>query len=300
MDNNTNRATYLNAIPDGTIFMVRGTLKYSRLAKKIEGEALQKDIARQKQMNRNYIVTKPYTTVTICDAQIVPNASLTPDIAANVNAYLNRSLYQSSAEGYTGFCFSVNHTGLLPWVGARQADNSVKQIALTHELASEQPVTLVLHVYTPKNFTNHGLGLTGVIVESPTVQYYAGGLDAKLRAAGIIFDEPLVPQEQINNPNVSAPEGPMTEVPYEAQTMAPPVTPPTAGTDPFTAVPPQAQGMYGYGQQTAPVQQTMPFAQPANAFPMPEPVPQTATQPLPQQGSEAGGIRYDASDRQYH
>lgn len=289
------RTAYLNAIPEGTLIMLRGRLRYSRLAKKIDGDALQKDIERRRKQGQQYIKTVPYTTAQICDVQIIPNPSLPQDVAANVNAYMNLALFQSNAEGSSGYCFRVEHTGALPWVGTRQADGSVEQVSLERELANDQTVTLVLHVYKSQNFANHGLGLTGVIVENPTVQYYSGGLESQLKAAGIIFSKPLVPQESINHPveNASVPTGP-------EPTMAPPIAPPQEGVDPFTAMPTPAGAANGYAQP----QPATPFPQPAQAqaFPMPQPVAQTTPMPNPSgfAGSEGGGIRYDASDRQYH
>lgn len=280
------RTQYLNAIPEGTLIMVKGRLKYSRLAKKIEGDALKKAIERDKRMNKQYITTVPYTTATICDAQLVG------PVSNEVNAYMGTRLFQSSSEGYTGYCFSIDNKGNLPWVATRQQDGSVHQEELTSELANDQIVTLILNVFGSQNYGNHGLGLAGVIVESPTIAYYAGGLESQLKAMGIVFDKPLVAQESLNHVIDTAPADNASELP--------PVTPPAAGTDAFTSAQQQSMPAYAYPTyqqpQVQPQMNNVPF--PAQA----QPVPQTAA-PVPNptgfQGSESGGIRYEAMDRQY-
>lgn len=302
----SDKSQALNAIPDRTVFMVRGKLTYSRLTRKIDGEELKESIRREQQMGTKFPTTVPHTIAQICDAQIVPNNSLDPDTTAKVNTYLNYALYQSRSAGSTGYTLRVVNTGNIPWVCARQPDGTLKQVALEQELANGQIVTLVLNVYASKTYTNKGLGITGIIVESPTVAYYAGGLDAQLRAAGIIFSSPLVPQEQINNPTAATPQ----ETAMTTQTvapMAPPVTPPSAGVDAFTNMPQNTPQTQQYSYQTPPIGAPNGLdnqAQQANnPFPMPTPVnasPQTPIYPQGNGSEDRVGISYDASDRQYH
>ena len=60
-----------NSLTVGAKIFVEGITTYSRLAKHIEGDELQKDMARKQQMGMNPI-TRPYTTISIRDAKIRP------------------------------------------------------------------------------------------------------------------------------------------------------------------------------------------------------------------------------------
>lgn len=301
----------LNQIPVGTIITLTGTLKFSRLTKNLDGDALQKDIIRRQQRGEKYITREPHTSISLCDC--------TYEQPANpiVGQYIATLLYQSKSQGYTGYCFQKDNKGSLPWIGARQPDGSVKQIGLSSELANNQRVTVVLNVYKSKLYGNNGLGLMGVIVESPDVQCFGDGLTDRLKEAGIIFNTPIVPQNALNTP-MESDEEPVGEAPAPTQgytqPLNQPVTPPTAGSNPYSANPQtayaqnvpfqQSQPTFPYPPAPTGATTTFPNPQQASAN-VPSMNPPEQAQPaytVPQMGSEDNprGIVYEGLDRQYH
>lgn len=274
------RTVDTNKLAPNSTFMIQGILKYARLASKIDGEELQRDIQRQQARGSRYPITRPYTTATICEAQVThanPNAPTPEDI------YATESLYQSTAQGYTGYCFSANNTGNnLPWIGVRNPDGSVQEIIPEGELASDQRVTLMMRIY--KTRQNNGVSLDGVIIENTPVKYYAGGNSiAALSARGIAFhpvDRPAPAVQPQAQGNVPAPVAP----PANDQTAY------SAGQQPQQ--PAYNQPAPAYGQPT--------YAQPQMNYSQPQ--PQQAEPPFTPngvQGSESQGIRYNPNDRQY-
>ena len=286
-----NQKINTNQLRPGAIVMISGVLKFSRLAKQISGEALQKDIIQQQKIGSRYPITRPYTKLTIDNAQIIPE---NPNNKTIEEAYFEQNFYQSQAQGYSGRSFSaVNKGNALPMIGHRQPDGSVKQILLAGELDNNQPVTVSMRVYSTKG--NNGVTLDSVIIESENIKYYNNDASAEnLAKRGITFI-PLSPEENQKR-FVGGTDTQSADEPEQQ-----PVSPPTSNQNAYSNKPVQPE------QQT--YQQQMPVYNPQYA--QPQPPQQNQNLPFGQQnqapnqnnynGSEnqAGGIRYDASDRQY-
>ena len=291
MSNNQKITT--NQLRPGSVVMISGILKFSRLAKQISGEALQRDIIQQQKMGSRYPITRPHTKLTIDNAQIVPE---NPNNKSIEEAYFEQNFYQSQAQGYSGRSFSaVNKGNMLPAIYHRQPDGSVKQILLADELDNNQPVTIMMRVYATKG--NNGVTLDSVIIESETIRYYSNDASAEnLAKRGITFI-PLSPEE--NQKRFVGGGDPEESLEPEY----PPVSPPTSNQNAYSNKPVQPQ------QQT--YQQQMPIYNHYTQQQQPQPPQQNQNLPFGQQnqapnqnsynGSEnqTGGIRYDASDRQY-
>lgn len=259
-----NRTINLNQLTPNTTVLVRGKLAFSRLAKQIDGEELQKDMQRRQQ--KGWLpIDKPYTTVTINNAQIVC-ANGQKSLA---DTYVEEHFYQSRAQQATGWSYTANNKGKnLPYICEMKGQQAV-QVIPEAELANGLDVTLVLRVFKGK--PNNGLSLDGVIVNEP-IRYYSGGQGAGLSELGITFVPAAAPAAP-----VAAPAAPAA--PAQAPVAAPANFP--ADDNPFGA------------PVTAPVGN--PFAaQPAAG--MPFGAPQGSFQPAqPQQG-----IRYNPNnDRPY-
>lgn len=93
----SNRTINLNQLTPNTTVLVRGKLAFSRLAKQIDGEELQKDMQRRQQ--KGWLpIDKPYTTATINNAQIVcPNGQ-----ESLADQYVKEHFYQSRSQQATG------------------------------------------------------------------------------------------------------------------------------------------------------------------------------------------------------
>jgi len=298
-----------NDLTPNTLFMVRGRLKFSRIASFIDGEELRKDIERASAHN-NFPTKKPHTKATICDAVVIyndPTRKTTEEMYAEENAKPSTS----NTGGYTGNIFYGKNTGnRLPWIGTRQPDNSVMQVTPEGELANDQLVTFVLRVYATSQ--NYGVSLDGIIVENGPIQYYMGNSVNALAEKGIIF-HPLTPSVA-----ESADYAPDVIAEHKPTPVAQPIDNQSAYSNIASAAPqgyvPPQQNYVPQGQQPIPqgyVPQNQTQAQQIYAPPV-QPgyttqqqnfapaQPFTPSNMNLQGGSELNkGIRYDPQDRQY-
>lgn len=178
-----------NQLTPGESLMIRGRLQYSRLTSKIEGE----ELARRNQGQR-YPITTPYTTATICDAQIIAKDPSHPSL---FEQWAQNRLYTSKAEGATGYAFSANNKGnSLPWIGVEESKGTVHQVYPEGELAKDLQVTLVLSVF--KTSQNNGVGLDGVIVHEPLRLFSPNDAASVLKQHGYNF---IAENPPVHEPN---------------------------------------------------------------------------------------------------
>lgn len=177
--------------PEKLIF-VSGRVVYSHITSHIEGEELQQDMRRKQAMGMNPI-DRPYTTITIKDAQIVPQ---NPGTMSLEETYVFEHMYSSKNDPMTKR-WTSNSTGpYLPQVGQARQDNpmEVDEIVPLGELDTDLKVMLVLKVFRSKNGAhNNGIGLQQIIVQEP-IRYYTTGLSGQLQERGLTFHP--MPAEQ--------------------------------------------------------------------------------------------------------
>ena len=274
---NTNQLT-----PQKTM-MIRGKLTYSRLTRQVDGEELQKDMQRRASRRMNPI-DKPYTTATICNAQVL---YMDPNNKTPEEIYAEESLYQSQTQGSTGWCFSgVNKGKTLPYIAIKDG-NTARQIAPEGELAAGLDVTLVLRVFHTQ--MNNGVTLDGVIVNEP-IRYYGGGVGAGLNEHGITFQP--CSQEELKAAEEKAKTAPTMPVP-DANVQTPQAQPVSAPTgNPYSV-----QNNNGFVGQPA-----MPQAQPVAPTAAPQNYAQPPMNPPFQpnnngNGMSNAGIAYDPNSR---
>lgn len=312
------RTVTTNMLTPNKTFMVRGKLTFSRVVTQVAGDELVKDMQRRQQKRMNPI-DKPYTTASICDAQVIyrpsENGMKTPE-----DIYAEESLYQSTSPTATGFCFSGYNKGKnLPWIGTARNDGNggmvVDQIPyeeIKGELASGLDVTLVMRVFSAT--PNQGVSMDGIIVNEP-VRYYSGTGATGLADYGITFNP--APGTQAPAPaaahaaSAGAPVPPPNGDPY-AYSGAPAPTAPAAPAAPAGAA---APGSYAYpGANPAPAAPAAPpappvgYTYPGQTAPAPAAPAAPAAAPFqatPPAGAPAAapaantGIRYNPADRQY-
>lgn len=179
-----NRNINIQSLTPGELFCVRGELTYSRLAKQIDGEELEKDKQRRAARGMRPI-ERPYTSATITKACVPLKDKNNPTLEER---YAQESLYTSHAYGSQGFNYSaVNRGNRLPWIGVRDPQDpfKVEQIVLPNELASGLDVTLVMRVFQGKQ--NKGVTLDGVVLNEPPQYFAPADPTASLSALGITF-----------------------------------------------------------------------------------------------------------------
>lgn len=180
-------ATQLTA---GSVVFIRGKLGFARLTRLFEGADL---VARDQQKTSRGMnpVGKPHTTATVTQANVQFKDPANPTLEER---FVEERFYDSTKNPASGKNYSIDSKGTgLPVIAipSDAGDGKVVQDTSGRELANGLDVTLVLRVYKPKGFSNHGLALEQVIVNEP-VQYYGGGGVSKddLAAHGIVFAAP--------------------------------------------------------------------------------------------------------------
>lgn len=286
------RTVNTNQLTPGSTIMIRGLVGFSRIASQISGEELQKDIQRRASKGWNPI-NRPYTTITIYNAQVLyenPNQKTFADIYADEHLFVSQNA-DSPGNNYT----AVNKGNNLPYVAVMSDATNAKQIAPEGELARGLDVTIVLRVF--KSPQNNGVSLDGVIVNEPIRYREMAG--SGLAQRGITFEalppseqpQPITPDEtpQMNQPAPVAPPAP-NQNPYSAQ----PVMPNAQMGQPQMPMNNGYQQTMGQPMTGQPIQQTPNFG-----MNPPQPTTPPFQNPV-NMGSEAGGIRYNPTDRQYN
>lgn len=202
-------------ISAGKTILVRGTLRYSRLTKLIDGEEL-----AQKNARRTYPINQPHTSVTLDNPQVLPfdqtNGQLTLE-ERFVQERFRVSTY-TETKGITQYWLDSKSRNL-PIIGIPNEDGQLVPDTSGQELAPGLDVTLVLQTYKPQNYAQHGLRIEQVIVNEP-VRYYGQNVSTEdLAARGIVWAEtpkaaPATPehggdedQQGVQNLSQQAPEG---------------------------------------------------------------------------------------------
>lgn len=160
-----------NDLTPNTQFLIRGRVSFSRIAHRVEGDELQRDIQRQRQQGRRVIHDKPYTSLSIDEAVVIMK---NPQNPTKEEQFAQERLYKSTAKGAKGYSFTGrNKSNSLPSVliskdGGRTAVPLSEP--LTGELAPGLDVTLIMRVFNSPQ--NNGVSLDGVIVNEP-IRYYS-------------------------------------------------------------------------------------------------------------------------------
>lgn len=267
--------------PDQTIW-VRGKLTYSRVTKQIAGAELEADIKRKQQNNR-IPIDKPYTTATICDAQVLYQNPNAPTIEEK---FIEERLYTSTKNpGYN--YTAVNKGNRLPYIGNLEGNRFI-QIAPEGELDNGLDVTLIIRVF--KGSPQNGTTLDGIILNEPVRYYSSSGLGLAERGIVMVaapgYDNSAA--AHANDNTVAAPEADTLGTPTQA-----PINQTPANPNPYMNQAP----VNSYNPAAAPAPQ--PVAQPQAPAGMYNPVPNNIPQGQPVAQPQAQGIRYNPADRQY-
>lgn len=175
----------------GEKVLVRGNVAYSRIASRIDGEELVRDMERRRRAGRP-VIEKPYVTLSLSDARLVlknpkvsGTAADTPGGMTLEEAYVEQNFYRSMKSTRPGMNFTaVSRSSALPWLGELMPPNVIRKDGpATHELKPGTDVTAVMVVFQSK-FGN-GVGLDGVIINVP--EEYHGQDELDLSEYGLVF-----------------------------------------------------------------------------------------------------------------
>lgn len=236
-------------LTEGRTVHIRGELGFSRITSLIEGEELQRSIARQKQGRRRYITDKPHVAVRLSHAQVVVPEGREP---TTEETYVAERCFTADQYPESGTNYSIESKGNglnLPIIALQSETEPGKyeQDTSGRELAPGLDVTLVLEVYKAGDQLNRGLSIQQVIVNEPVRYFSAGGVDTEeLKARGIEFTS----TPQVINPSQASTSGP---VPEESGEEALPAPQPSARP---TAAPPAWAQQPAASQPSAPATPT--------------------------------------------
>lgn len=193
-------------LQENSIILVKGKVNFSRVMSKFEGKELLKREHANKTRNPRYIEkTEPYGTITISDAEIIP------EVPGNLNIneqYIAQKFYKTATSN--SYRYSKDITGkFLPFIAEKKENsNGYREVVNPEgELANDLEVILILRVFKPKNFNNKSISLQGILIEGK-VQYYESNANLKraLAARGIEIDDIQVrdytEKKSIDRPNV--------------------------------------------------------------------------------------------------
>lgn len=210
------RTVIAENLREGSLIVVHGKLSFSRLAHPIEGKALEASIDRQRKLGRKYPTLSPHTTVTLSEAQVLPNdpsGQMTPE-----EIFVYESFYTAKSGAVT---FSVDNVGTsLPPVLAKGDDGQYRQVELEGDLDTGLDVMVVLNVFKPKQYEKRGLGISQVFVNEPLRYYASTGIPRSLleRHGIVVSGEVRVPAPAASsadtapeNGDVDAPSGTVVE-----------------------------------------------------------------------------------------
>lgn len=204
------RTVQQTELTPGTFVVVRGRTEYSRLLTPIDGDELEKDKIRKSQAGIQPI-TKPYTTVQITDARVLPRDP--SGIMNKEEQFVDQRLYRRNAEGPNApwhfTCTNKNTSQPNQFYQARpNSPTEADRIIPERELANGLDVVLVLRIFESQTFQRKGIALYSIILQEP-IRYYAGNNDKALAAAGIVLhgDAPVAPAPAAGAPANPAPVG---------------------------------------------------------------------------------------------
>ena len=287
-NNNGMRTIRNNQLTPDTLVMVRGNIEFSRLIRPISGEELEKDKRRRAQMG-SIPIDKPYTTVTLTNARIVP---LKPGQKSVEETYVEERFYRKASDPADApLHYAITNKSPYPnqfYQNDPGETTKGQQIYPERELANGLDVILILRVFASSSFAQKGIGLHSIVLQEP-LRYYMNDSSRALEAAGIML-------RRQPNPNGDVPD--VAAAPVEPVAAPAPVAQPevnTFATTPVAApvVPPVAtpDGTWLCPQCGTPVPANQNFCGVCGAQ-------KSAIAPNPYQNPQ-GGIRVDTDHRNY-
>jgi hypothetical protein len=245
-------------IPDNEVIFVTGTVEFSRIRSRLEGEELKEDNAR-KIKNGMIADDRPHTSLSISNASVIP---ANPGALTVGEQYIQQRFYTSPKNPQKGLNFTGKNRGnSLPVVYAREAAEKITEIIPEGELAAGQRVMLTLRCFGSKKPGVHkGISLDGVICEE-TPKYFVPGMNTavlnSLQSRGLTVTSAspeVIAAHKANLAATAAASSPAVQAPVYG---APPVygtqpaynAPPVYGAQPASA--PVAPPVYGAPAQTA-------------------------------------------------
>lgn len=211
------------AIRPNTHVLVEGTIDFSRIFSRVEGEELAERLAKFGQGTQ-----KPHTFVDLSDITVVPSSGIPGDFNdEEAFVYHSKGFDRPKHPEKKRCLHAENLSASLPQVLVRSEDGKHTPVTnLTGDLASGTRVRVVVRTYHVKSRNLDAISLEAILLDTPTVPYRAGNrlTSDSLAAFGIVIaDAPVAaPQEQAPQaPQANTAAAPAAPVAQEAPVTAP-------------------------------------------------------------------------------
>ena len=220
---------------------VRGNVEFSRLTRFLTDKELESD--KLKRQARGMIpIDTNYLTITISDAKILP---INPAQLSLEEQYIQETFYKSQKNPNVNTYSPVSKSNNFPkfFEPIVKSDGSYdmthcKELPISNEPAAGMDVTIVMRSFKPKKFNNVGFVIDSIIANGPMQYYDFSSAAQDLKKRGITVDE-LTPAEReaalarLNNRVAHTPASADDSVMTQTQ---PAITPPAAGSDPYSTI----------------------------------------------------------------
>lgn len=214
-NSNPNKINIQELTPGKTIF-VSGKVKYSHITKHVAGKELQKANERRIASNGRP-VEKAYTTITITEAQILPEQQGT---LTKEEEFIQQKLYiskENAAAGKQIYDYApISKSPFLPRVTQCDANNPnvCTEIKPEGELANGLQVIVVMRIYSTdsRGYNTNGVAMDGILLQEP-VKYYSQDNFAQALANRGITMTPLPDGTVANNGAITAETNPTSDIP---------------------------------------------------------------------------------------
>lgn len=218
----------------GDKIIVTGTVAFSELAERVEGDRLARKVERQEKQGFKFPQTRPHYALSLVDVGIAPESQGTP-----LATYYGEQVYVNKDGKHA---LSLETTSQFPpRFYHEQPDGTAVQIEeLPAELGVGQEVKILIETFASKKFSNMGSAFNAVLLPAGDIKYYTNNASAEIEAFGL--------KASTAQPVATVKEEAPEDNPFgaSAEAVAPvaeePVAPtPAAPTNPFGNVPEDAK-----------------------------------------------------------
>lgn len=173
----------------GDQIIVRGTVSFSELAERVEGQKLLDKIERQKKLNM-FPINDPHYSVTIVDVEIEPEYLGTP-----LAQYYGDQVY-TNKDGKLALTL-VSKSNFPPAFFHEQEDGTAVQLDnLEAELGTGQEIKVLINTFGSKRYANMGSGVNAILLPAGNINYYSNTASASIAAFGLKLSDDPAPSVQ--------------------------------------------------------------------------------------------------------
>lgn len=177
----------------GDEVIIRGTVAFSEIAEKVEGDRLAQKVERQKKMGMIYPTDKPHYSLSIVDVSVDPKYQGTP-----LAKFYGQEVY-TNKDNQTAMTLE-SKSPFAPKIFHNQGDGKAVEITkLPAEFGQGQEVQLLVRAFASKKFANLGSAFEAILLPAGDIKYYTSGASSQIEAFGLELDGVEAPVAQVDD-----------------------------------------------------------------------------------------------------